>query len=114
MARAAMRLKCGSVVCATAGLLASLSQASFTSAVGLSVTLLSLRRTLAASRRSSSYAPLKTSSRTSRSPDGTRESSPDGDGGSEAQATISRHLPAIANVCGQLRRAVGGYADRTV
>ena len=41
------------------GFLASLSQASLTRAVGLSVRLGSLRRTLEARRRSSSYATLK-------------------------------------------------------
>jgi hypothetical protein len=53
MARAAMRLKWAGDVAANSGDDASLSQASFTRAVGLNVRLGSSRRTDAASRRSS-------------------------------------------------------------
>src|SRR5450432_2944078 len=62
MARAAIRLKCNRDVFATAGEFASFSQASLTSAVGLSVALASLRLTAEAKRRSSSYASLNRSS----------------------------------------------------
>ena len=54
MARAAIRLKCRREVEAKRGEFASFSHASLTSAVVLSVTLGSPRRTVDASRRSSS------------------------------------------------------------
>jgi hypothetical protein len=54
MARAAMPLKCTSESEPSGGELASLSQASLTSAVGLTVARASLLRTLEARRRSSS------------------------------------------------------------
>jgi hypothetical protein len=54
-----MRLKCGGEVFANRGEAASLSQASFTRAVGLSVTLPSPRFTVDARRRSSGTTPLR-------------------------------------------------------
>jgi hypothetical protein len=54
MARAAIRLKWAGEVAANSGEATSFSQASFTSAVGLSVRLGFSRRTDAARRRSSS------------------------------------------------------------
>jgi hypothetical protein len=54
IARAAILLKCNREVVAKLGELASLIQASFTSAVGFKVALGSLRFTLEANRRNSS------------------------------------------------------------